>query len=630
MSQITATYSPDDNKLRLSAAHRLDAETYARVSSAGFKWAPKLEQFVAPCWTPEREDLALELAGEIDDEDTTLLERAEDRADRFEGYQSRRRAEAESARQAVDSIAQRFEGGQPIILGHHSTRKALRDKSKIDTGMRRALNLWRTSEYWKERAAGAIRHAKYKERPDVRHRRIKTLEAERRRWIREKEKAAGWLKLWESIDNPASLKRKDGQPTTTLERARFLAGTSNLTVARTGEKRWSAWDVLRPEDERWEGCPEMTIEQVQAAAREAYPRTMAHCDRWIEHLDNRLTYERAMLDEQGGYQEAPKKPSKAELPILNYGGTISYRNPYQPGELVTGEAVGLTKTEWAAINGDYKTTRVSACGTHRVRTTIMAPGHRHQLVAVYLTDSKQHPRPSAEAVAEKEQEEQGAREKTAEERLRRLQVHTAASRARLDEQAADPGAEAFEQLAAAAAAGVQVVTAPQLFPTPLELATRMAELAEIEPGHRVLEPSAGTGNLVRAVFDAAPVHLVAVEINPKLAEGLRGSWQQVGQSSRIEIHCADFLECDGDLGTFDRVVMNPPFANGVEIEHIRHAMKMLRPGGVLVALCANGPKQQSGLRSQANFWEDLPPGTFKEAGTKVNTALLVIHRQTES
>ena len=63
MSQITATYSPDDNKLRLSAAHRLDAETYARVSSAGFKWAPKLEQFVAPCWTPEREDLALELAG---------------------------------------------------------------------------------------------------------------------------------------------------------------------------------------------------------------------------------------------------------------------------------------------------------------------------------------------------------------------------------------------------------------------------------------------------------------------------------------------------------------------------------------------------------------------------------------
>jgi hypothetical protein len=53
--------------------------------------------------------------------------------------------------------------------------------------------------------------------------------------------------------------------------------------------------------------------------------------------------------------------------------------------------------------------------------------------------------------------------------------------------------------ARAAAAGVQVVTAPGLFPTPPKLATRMAALAKIEPGHRVLEPSAGTGNLVRAV-----------------------------------------------------------------------------------------------------------------------------------
>ena len=35
-------------------------------------------------WTPEREDLLLELCGEIEDEDTTLIERAEARAERFE------------------------------------------------------------------------------------------------------------------------------------------------------------------------------------------------------------------------------------------------------------------------------------------------------------------------------------------------------------------------------------------------------------------------------------------------------------------------------------------------------------------------------------------------------------------
>jgi 16S rRNA G1207 methylase RsmC len=41
---------------------------------------------------------------------------------------------------------------------------------------------------------------------------------------------------------------------------------------------------------------------------------------------------------------------------------------------------------------------------------------------------------------------------------------------------------------------------------------------------------------------------------------------------------ADFLECNGDLGTFDRIIMNPPFANADDIKHIMHALKMLKPG----------------------------------------------------
>jgi len=32
----TATYSPEDNKLRLYSTTRLDSETYARVKAAGF------------------------------------------------------------------------------------------------------------------------------------------------------------------------------------------------------------------------------------------------------------------------------------------------------------------------------------------------------------------------------------------------------------------------------------------------------------------------------------------------------------------------------------------------------------------------------------------------------------------
>ena len=101
---FTGTYSPDDNKLRLYASRRLDVETYARVKAAGFIWAPKQDLFVAPTWSPLREDLLIDLAGQIDDEDTSLVERAEVRSERFEGYSERRGTEAERARAAVATI----------------------------------------------------------------------------------------------------------------------------------------------------------------------------------------------------------------------------------------------------------------------------------------------------------------------------------------------------------------------------------------------------------------------------------------------------------------------------------------------------------------------------------------------
>ena len=135
----TATYSPEDNKLRLYSAGRLDETEFARVKAHGFKWAPRQELFVAPMWTPEREDFLLELCGEIGDEDTSLVDRAEERAERFEGYSESRAADAESARQTVAGIADNIPFGQPILVGHHSEKHARRDAERIENGMRRAI-----------------------------------------------------------------------------------------------------------------------------------------------------------------------------------------------------------------------------------------------------------------------------------------------------------------------------------------------------------------------------------------------------------------------------------------------------------------------------------------------------------
>lgn len=177
-----------------------------------------------------------------------------------------------------------------------------------------------------------------------------------------------------------------------------------------------------------------------------------------------------------------------------------------------------------------------------------------------------------------------------------------------------------------------------IIPQRREVAARMVEIAfengwgvqicaEMNDRCRILEPSAGTGNIVRAIQTANQTdralscELHAVEVNPSLVDALKSL---LGD----DVRCADFLQCNGNLGKFDRILMNPPFENGSDIKHIKHALAFLNPGGRLVAICANGPRQREALlplvESSGGTWEDLPAGSFKEQGTNVNTALIVI------
>lgn len=83
------------------------------------------------------------------------------------------------------------------------------------------------------------------------------------------------------------------------------------------------------------------------------------------------------------------------------------------------------------------------------------------------------------------------------------------------------GIESFELMRQSLEAGVQVVSAPQLFPTPAIIAGKILALADIRPGQRVLEPSAGTGALLE-LLDRKACEVVAVEINLALADALHG------------------------------------------------------------------------------------------------------------
>ncbi len=192
MQEYEATYSPEDNKLRLYALARLDNDTYKRVRAAGFRWAPKQELFVAPSWSPEREDLLLEMCGDIGDEGYSTTDRAADRAERFSGYRDKRRQEAGAHADAF--------GAGPAVHGHQNRARAERAAQRHDRQRGYAVTQWSKAEYWQRRTEGVISHALYKARPGVRRSRILGLEAEQRKHAKTTQGIADRYALWQKVE----------------------------------------------------------------------------------------------------------------------------------------------------------------------------------------------------------------------------------------------------------------------------------------------------------------------------------------------------------------------------------------------------------------------------------------------
>jgi phospholipid N-methyltransferase len=474
--------------------------------------------------------------------------------------------------------------------------------------MRRAVDAFETSEYWTRRAAAALHHAKYLERSDVRQRRIKTLEAD--------------LKRCKAHFTPDS--KVDG--------AKYGCPES----VWCGQTRGGHW-----------------VEKSKLPELEAYYMP------WIQHIENRLAYERAMLNEQGGTAtdkfnleiggqvksrgewsvilkinkkigtitsvqttrrycskvsvdeitdyKAPAEGDTAKVmaatdfPACNYPGMIAIVNHWTNEIEKPQEAKEMTKAEWKALHTDYKCYRhvraTETHGQHKVRVT-----YRHGWNGpVFITDEKRKDPPTVSAKPEP------IILPTVEREVRTYKPPEE-----------NPEAAKFEAMKDSLKGGIQTVTAPQLFPTPPDVAARMVELAEIEPGMTILEPSAGTGNILEAIYDNGEALPIAIEINQQLVDRLKIKYPL------MHCHCFDFLAFDRSKHPVDRIIMNPPFENGSDIKHIQHALTMLKPGGKLVAICAGGPRQEAALKPLADTWKKLPEGTFKNQGTNVSTVLLTI------
>jgi phospholipid N-methyltransferase len=402
--------------------------------------------------------------------------------------------------------------------------------------------------------------------------------------------------------------RKDGTPMSLLDQAKAVANHCHLSQCfpLTDYPRHPPASQYEGSMGLWSALDGNVIDPDQARdiAISAYERGNAHRARWIAHYENRLTYERAMLEEQGAADLLAPKPKPKHPPLVNYrgeGGVIVTENRWRPGETDSLRQVDMTGAEYSYIDSNYKGTAIVE-GSHRVRVALV----KHERVCVFITDSKTHEKPPA------------AEPKRSESIFHPVSLPR-------EREPVSEDSKMFEGLRDQLRAGVKVVSAPQLFPTPPELAQRVIAAADIRPGHRVFEPSAGTG----ALLDAIPqeVDIQAMEINHELASALQ-------QKYPFPVFCEDFLEHTGIDGLgYDRIVMNPPFADGQDIAHVTHALEMLRPGGRLVAIMSSGFTFRQDRAAQAfrelveergGAVEELPADAFKMAGTGVRTVLVTI------
>ncbi|MCK2122125.1 hypothetical protein [Pseudomonas sp. PNPG3] len=167
------------------------------------------------------------------------------------------------------------------------------------------------------------------------------------------------------------------------------------------------------------------------------------------------------------------------------------------------------------------------------------------------------------------------------------------------------------------------------FPTPAHVAQRMARLAHIREGMRVLEPSAGNGNLA----DAAKAEGGVVDVI-EIAGPLRDILTAKGYN--VVAHDFDGFTPDEK---YQAILMNPPFSNRQDAAHIMRAFDMLAGGGTLVAIAGEGvffgqDKKAAAFRDWLDAHgaevEQLEGGTFQDnallAQTSANARLIVLHK----
>src|SRR6266702_796570 len=169
------------------------------------------------------------------------------------------------------------------------------------------------------------------------------------------------------------------------------------------------------------------------------------------------------------------------------------------------------------------------------------------------------------------------------------------------------------------------------FPTPDAVIEQLLSGVCLPEEARILEPSAGKGNIAEYVRDYMTYAVLdCCEIVPRFREMLQ-------YKGFIVLSEPDFLAyCPGSI--YDLIAMNPPFAVEGDalayVTHIEHAWSLLASGGVLRAVAPAGFAfrddkrivQLRNLVEECGSWEKLESQSFAESGTGVATVIISMQK----
>ena len=166
----------------------------------------------------------------------------------------------------------------------------------------------------------------------------------------------------------------------------------------------------------------------------------------------------------------------------------------------------------------------------------------------------------------------------------------------------------------------------QFFPTPKEIVQQMIDAVDWNNVEICLEPSFGTGNILKEFPLMTDITVYGCELNTDM---FNKTIKEVGNLENVELFNMDFLDFNKSVNC---IIANPPFSKLQSIKHFNHMVELLNPNGQLVCILLYGDYDKNSsikLRQEfTKFVDDncevihLDNGDFKESGTMVKTIIV--------